>query len=95
MKNLEKEILEILLDFEMIFDDNNRVRFCEWIGEEFTFEGSLRKKIKAAGLGDFEKRIKSLKKSGDILIVFDDGAFNISIEKSALSDSILNGIQFD
>ena len=97
MKNLEL-LQEELSQFEMVFNEDDKIRFSEFIGEEMESKSFEKQLIKAFGfkipiieinaIGILPmKRKKQMKKC------FDDGWLHLEFPKSLFSKSFLNEME--
>lgn len=94
MENL-KQLLEALLEAELIHDRGEMIDFSHWIGEENTWNASMKKMIRKAGLSEHEKSLKSLNRSGAIKIVPDDGWFHVNVSRELMDESFISSLEID
>jgi hypothetical protein len=96
MKTLKTELLEVLGGFEMTFQEsNNRTRFAEFVGEELTFRGSLRRCLAEAQLSEHELELRRLIKQGILKTCLDDGWLHLTFSNELLNEQFLAEIDFD
>ena len=90
MENL-KNVLE---DFEMKFDEGQRICFSEFIGEEH--EGkTFKSMLNLSGLGEHSGQFADWNISRECEWLFDDGWFHLKINRDLFSQEFIDEIVFD
>jgi hypothetical protein len=95
MKKLTEKLTELLSTSEMKFEEKeSKTRFCFWTTEELSMS-SLKKNLKEAGLEDFEKELKTLKKGELLETCLDDGWLHLTFKNELLDSEFLSKLDFD
>ena len=90
MKNLEL-LQEELSEFEMVFDEDDNIRFSEFIGEEM--EGKSFEKQLSRAFGFNPICILPMKNKKQMEKCFDDGWLHLEFPKSLFSKNFLNEME--
>ena len=89
-----ENLMNVLDQFEMKFNQGQQICFSEFVGEEH--EGkSFGSMLNLSGLGEHKKQIKDFNISQECDWFFDDGWFHLKINRNLLNQDFINQINFD
>ena len=95
METLQRELQELLLSGEMLFqEENNRTRCGHWTTEELSMS-SLRRNLREAGLKEHETQLRQLIRLGLLETCLDDGWLHLTISNDLLDQDLLDGCEWD
>ena len=96
MENKNLELLqEKLSEFEMIFDENDNIRFSEFIGEEMGNKSFAKQMDKTQwfSVREIKTIILPMKNKKQMEKCFDDGWLHLEFPKSLFSKNFLNEME--